>query len=83
MYLICLFDSLAQALVSNWNHMKAESNTKVAKAETFQSAEFERYVLKQSLRWLELIEDWVEFGTEVHFVFYEGSATNIAYRLPQ
>ena len=65
-----------KAIISNWNHMKATSNTKIADASTFKTLAFEKFVFQQSLRWLEVIEDWITFGREVHFIFYENFVDN-------
>ena len=51
--------------------MKAPSNTEVAEPYTFRSKEFDNFLLREALRWLEVIEDWIIFGREVHFIFYE------------
>ena len=51
--------------------MKAPSNTEVAEPYTFRSKEFDNFLLREALRWLEVIEDWIIFGKEVHFIFYE------------
>ena len=35
------------------------------------TVQFHSFLMIGISRWLELIEDWVEFGTEVYFIFYE------------
>ena len=51
--------------------MMAPSNTELAKEYTFKTKGFDYFVLREALRWLEVIEDWIVFGREVHFIFYE------------
>ena len=42
-----------------------------AGASSLRTVQFHSFLLVGISGWLELIEDWVEHGTDVHFIFYE------------
>ena len=62
-----------KAILSYWNFKRTKSHTKTVAAETLQSPEFQEFVRVGAERWLELIQDWLEFSTDCHVIFYEVS----------
>ena len=54
-----------KAILSHWNWQGTQSHTK--------TAEFREFVRVGAERWLELIQDWLEFSTDCHVIFYEVS----------
>ena len=47
------------------------SKVNVASVESFNTLTFDNFVEKSSTRWMEVIEDWITYGTDVHFIFFE------------
>ena len=62
-----------KAILSYWNFKRTKSHTKTVAAESLHSPEFQEFVRVGAERWLELIQDWLEFSTDCHLIFYEVS----------
>ena len=60
-----------RAIISYWNYKKTSSQTGFAKKNTYDTQEFRNFVFSCIYKWFELIDDWVKFGKELYFVFYE------------
>ena len=54
------------AIRSSWNHIYGEG-----KDFNIQSAKFQQFAHHEADMWLEIIQDWMLMGTNVHVVFYE------------
>ena len=65
-----------KAIVSYWNLLQSGSQTGFARNESFNTSEFEEFLYSGALRWFEVIEDWIIFGKDVHFIFYENVLKN-------
>ena len=63
------------AILSYWHFWKIGwpnvVNTKNVDMKNYNTTAFRNFVQDQIYRWYELIEDWINFGTDIHFVFYE------------
>ena len=64
-----------KAILSYWNFMRTKSHTEIVAAESLHSAEFQEFVRVGAERWLELIQDWLQFSTDCHIIMYEVSLT--------
>ena len=74
-----------KAIVSYWNYIHS-GQLGIATEESFNSDKFVEFVFRGALRWFELIEDWIKFGKDVYFIFYENmldSPTEEARKLLQ
>ena len=61
-----------KAIISYWNWEKTGGHhTKVVKYDTYDTQEFRDFVFTGVYRWFELIDDWIKFGKDLYFVFYE------------
>ena len=60
-----------KAILSYWNFVRTNSHTKTVAAESFHSADFHEFVRVGAERWLELLQDWLEFATDCHLIMYE------------
>ena len=61
-----------RAIISYWNWEKTGGHhTKLVKDNTYNSREFSDFVFTGIYRWFELIDDWINFGKDLYFVFYE------------
>ena len=65
-----------KAIVSYWNLLQSGSQTGIAENESFITSQFEEFLYSGALRWFEVIEDWIMFGKDVHFIFYENIQKN-------
>ena len=68
------------AIISYWNFQKI-GWPRVAQAEEvklggYNTSEFRNFVFRGIYRWFELIDDWVQFGSDLYFVFYEDLKEN-------
>ena len=64
-----------KALISYWNFLKI-GWPRVVKIEEvklsgFNTSDFRNFVFLGIYRWFELIDDWVTFGSDIYFIFYE------------
>ena len=60
-----------EAILSYWNFKKTQSHTKTVASKSLNSAEFRKFVRVGASRWLEIIQDWLLFSTELYVVLYE------------
>ena len=65
-----------RAIISFWNWEKTENNTGFANTESFCSPEFREFCFNAVSRWYELIEDWVNWGTNIKIIFFEKLTSN-------
>ena len=66
-----------RAIISYWNWEKTGGHhTKVVKENTYNTREFRDFVFTGIYRWFELIDDWIIFGKDLYFVFYEDLKEN-------
>ena len=65
------FDSI----LSYWHFWKIGwpnvVNAKNVDVNNYNTSAFRNFVHDQIYKWFELIDDWIKFGTDLHFVFYE------------
>ena len=66
-----------KAILSYWNFKRTKSHTKTVAAESLHSGEFQEFVRVGAERWLELIQDWLEFSTDCHVIMYEVSISTL------
>lgn len=59
------------SILSYWNFYKTGSQTASADRNSLLSMEFQDFAFVGINRWYELISDWLEYGKDVYFVFYE------------
>ena len=62
-----------KAILSYWNFKRTKSHTKTVAAESLHSEDFQEFVRVGAERWLEVIQDWLEFSTDCHVILYEVS----------
>ena len=64
-----------KAIISYWNFLKIGWPRVVqadeVKLRGYNTSEFRNFVFRGIYRWFELIDDWVQFGSDIYFVFYE------------
>ena len=65
-----------RAIISYWNFKTTLNQTGVVEKNTFDTPEFRNWVVTCIHRWFELIDDWIKFGNELYFVFYEDLKEN-------
>ena len=66
-----------QAIISYWNWEKTGGHhTKVVPLSTYSTREFKNFAFTGIYRWFELIDDWIKFGKDLYFVFYENLKDN-------
>jgi len=59
------------AILSYYNYRGTHSHTKKLNSSAFLTPKFKDFAYTGITRWYELIEDWIDYGTQVHIVFYE------------
>ena len=65
-----------KAILSYWNYISTKSHTASANKTSFSSQKFKDFAFVGINRWYEIISDWLKYGTEVYFVFYENLKEN-------
>lgn len=60
-----------KAILSYWNFYNTKSHTSLIDKNSFKTLKFQDFVFTGASRWFEVIEDWITFGKEVYFIFYE------------
>jgi len=66
-----------KCVISYWTFLKTGSQTEGLKdKDSLLSHDFRYFALIGINRWLELITDWIEYGSEVYFLFYEDMVDN-------
>ena len=67
-----------KAIISFYNFYQTGSQKKSVSAERLQSKDFHNFVRDGAERWLELIQDWLLFSTDLHVVMYEVSSEKLS-----
>ena len=67
-----------KAIISFYNFYQTGSQKKSVAAERLQSKDFHNFVRDGAERWLELIQDWLLFSTDLHVVMYEVSSEKLS-----
>ena len=63
-----------KAIISFYNFKQTGgSHTNTVAAESLHTEEFQEFVREGADKWLELIQDWLEFSTDCHVILYEVS----------
>ena len=63
-----------KAIISFYNFKyTGGSHTEIVAAERLHSVEFQEFVREGAAKWLELIEDWLQYSTDCHIIMYEVS----------
>jgi len=60
-----------EAILSNWNWKKTNSHTKTVAVKSLHSAEFRKFARAGAIRWLQIIQDWLLYSSELYVVLYE------------
>ena len=60
-----------EAILSYWNFKQTQSHTKTVAVRSLHSAEFRKFARVGALRWLEIIQDWLLYSTDLYVVLYE------------
>ena len=67
-----------KAIISFYNFYQTGSQKKSVSAKRLQSTDFHNFVRDGAERWLELIQDWLLFSTDLHVIMYEVSSEKLA-----
>ena len=69
-----------RAIISYWNFLKIGwpkvVKIKDVRLRGYNTSEFRNFVFRGTYRWFELIDDWVKFGSDIYFIFYEDLKEN-------
>ena len=65
-----------KAILSYWNYISTRSQTASASNNSWLSPKFRDFGFVGINRWYEIISDWLDYGTDVYFVFYEDLQEN-------
>jgi len=60
-----------KAVLSYWNYVSTQSHTKSVDVASLKTSKFKDFAFVGISRWFELIDDWIQYGRQVYFVFYE------------
>jgi len=64
------------SIYTGWRGGGHTDTGKLEGLEAFKNDEFRRFAYVSINRWLDLITDWIDYGTEVYFMFYEDIVDN-------
>jgi len=65
-----------KCIISYWTFTRHGHTEKLDDKDSLLSKEFRYFALVGINRWLELITDWIDYGSEVYFLFYEDMVDN-------
>ena len=67
-----------KAIVSLYNLKLTKSHTESVSAQSLLTKDFHSFVRENAEKWLEVIQDWLLYSTEVYVILYEVSITIIS-----
>ena len=68
-----------KAIVSLYNLKLTKSHTESVSAQSLLTKDFHSFVRENAEKWLEVIQDWLRYSTEVYVILYEVSITIISF----
>ena len=63
-----------KALISYYSLLQTGGHTRTMVAGSLHSQQFQEFVRVGAARWLELLQDWLEFSTDCYVIMYEVSS---------
>ena len=60
-----------KAILSHWNFEMTRSHVKITNAKIMDTEKFMEFARVGIERWLEVIQDWINYSQKLYIVYYE------------